>query len=168
MSKLNRIELRREFLNRVLYVMLSRIQKVRGISSRYSEDYNQHRILWDLDECTLDDACDSLMKVQEQYNLGNIDIISDKEGSYGGVCHSIVTFKELMHILLDTELIDPLYVRYAFQRHEAILRLSDKMNRPIHRDTVCMLYRKSDRLWDDKEYYLSSYQTGYVKEGLKL
>ena len=94
-------------------MMFARVQLVVGISSRYSEDFNQHRILWDLDECTLNNACDSLMKVQEQYNLGNIEIISDKEGSYGGVCNNIVSFKELLHILIDTELIDPLFVRYS-------------------------------------------------------
>lgn len=167
MSMLNRIEIRKRFLNRVLYLMFARIQLVSGISSRYSEDYNQHRILWDLDECTLNDACDSLMKVQDWYNLGNIEIISDKENSYGAVCNTIVSFKELLHILIDTELIDPLYVRYAVQRHEAILRLSDKENRPIHREIICKLYRKSDRLQNEQKYYTVAYETGYISKGIK-
>jgi len=167
MSILNRIEIRKRFLNRVLYLMFARVQIVSGISSRYSEDYNQHRILWDLDECTLNQACDSLMKVQEWYNLGNIEIISDKKGSYGAVCNSIVSFKELLHILIDTELIDPLYVRYAVQRHEAIIRLSDKENRPIHRETICRLYRESDRPFNETDYYTVRYETGYIRKGLK-
>ena len=167
MSILNRIEIRKRFLNRVMYLMFARIQIVSGISSRYSEDFNQHRILWDLDECTLNDACNSLMKVQEQYNLGNIEIISDKENSYGAVCHSIVSFKELLHILIDTELIDPVYVRYAIQRHEAILRLSNKEGRLIPRKTICKLHRKSDRLWDEKKYYILSYETGYTRKGIR-
>ena len=167
MSILNRIEIRKRFLNRVMYIMFARVQIVSGISSRYSEDYNQHRILWDLDECTLNQACDSLMKVQNWYDLGNIEIISDKNNSYGAVCNSIVSFKELLHILIDTELIDPLYVRYCVQRHEAILRLSDKENRPIHRETICKLYRKSDRLWDEKKYYTTVYETGYTRKGIR-
>jgi hypothetical protein len=166
---LDRIEFRKRFLNRVLYLMFSRVQIVSGISSQYSDDGEQHRILWDLDECTLDDACDSLMKVQEWYDLGNIEIISDKKGSYGAVCHTIVSFKELLHILIDTELVDQLYLEYVFREHEAVLRLSDKENRPIHRETVCKLYRKSDRQWDEKKYYISKYPTGYIsdKEGLR-
>lgn len=168
MSILNRIEIRKRFLNRVLYMMFARVQLVVGISSRYSEDFNQHRILWDLDECTLNDACDSLMKIQEWYNLGNIEIISDKEGSYGAVCNSIVSFKELLHILIDTELIDPLFVRYALERHEATLRLSDKANRPIHRETICKLYRKSDRPYDESEYYIIPYETGYIRKGIRV
>jgi len=149
-------------------MMFARVQIVSGISSRYSEDYNQHRILWDLDECTLNQACDSLMKVQEWYNLGNIEIISDKEGSYGAVCNSIVSFKELLHILIDTELIDPLFVRYALERHEATLRLTDKVNRPIHRETICRLCRKSDRLYDETEYYTITYETGYTRKGIRV
>jgi hypothetical protein len=168
MSILNRIEIRKRFLNRGLYLIFARVQIVSGISSRYSEDYNQHRILWDLDECTLNQACDSLIKVQDWYNLGNIEIISDKNNSYGAVCHSIVSFKELLHILIDTELIDPLYVRYTIQRHEAVIRLSDKENRPIHRETICKLYRKSDRLWDEKKYYTIRYETGYIRKGIKV
>jgi hypothetical protein len=107
------------------------------------------------------------MKVQEWYNLGNIEIISDKENSYGAVCNTIVSFKELLHILIDTELADPLYTRYCFQRHEAILRLSDKENRPIHRETICRLYRKSDRFCDETKYYTLSYETGYIKRGIR-
>jgi hypothetical protein len=168
MSILNRIEIRKRFLNRVLYVMFARVQIVSGISSRYSEDYNLHRILWDLDSCTLDRAKELLLKIQQQYNLGNIDVISDKEGSYGAICNSIVTFKELIHILVDTELIDPLFVRYCIQRHEAIIRLSDKENRPIHRETVARLYRTSDRFYDEvSNFYKLKYETGYIKEGIR-
>jgi hypothetical protein len=148
--------------------MFARVQIVSGISSRYSEDYNQHRILWDLDQCTLDEAKNSLTKVQQQYDLGNIDIISDKKGSYGAICNTIISFKELLHILIDTDLIDPLYVRYCVQRHEAILRLSDKENRPINRETVARIYRNSNRFHDETgNFYTLKYETGYIREGIR-
>jgi hypothetical protein len=166
---LDRVEIRKEFLNRVMYLMVARIQKVGGISSRINEDYSKHRILWDLDTCSLNEAKDSLRKIQKQYNLGKIYIISDKEKSYGAVCNSIVSFKELLHILIDTDLIDPLYIRYAFQRHEAILRLSDKEGRLIHREIIEELnpVKKDIRPRDDNGYYTVNYQTGYIKKGLR-
>ena len=166
---LDRVEIRKEFLNRVAYLMVARIQKVGGISSRITEDYSKHRVLWDLDRCSLDEAKKSLIKIQNQYNLGKIYIISDKDESYGAVCNTIVSFKELLHILIDTDLIDPLYVRYAFQRHEAILRLSDKEGRLVHREIIEELkpLKKDIRPKDDNGYYTVNYQTGYIKNGLR-
>jgi hypothetical protein len=164
---LDRIEIRKEYFNRVFYLMDARIQKVSGISSRISEDWNIHRVLWDLDSCTEKEAYNSLRKVQKHYNLGDIVIISDKVGSYGAVCNNEVTFKELLHVLIDTELIDPLFVRYAFQRHEAILRLSDKAGRKIHREIIGRLYNKTWRKKNEHEYYTTTYETGYINKGLR-
>lgn len=164
---LDRIEIRKEYFNRVFYLMDARIQKVSGISSRISEDWGIHRVLWDLDNCTEKEAYNSLRKIQAQYKLGDIIVISDKIGSYGAVCNNEVTFKELLHILIDTELIDPLFVRYAFQRHEAILRLSDKAGRQIHRDIIGKLYNKTYRIKNENDYYITSYETGYINKGLK-
>jgi hypothetical protein len=164
---LDRIEFRKEYLNRVFYLMDSRIQRVSGISSRISDDWGIHRILWDLDNCLESEAYNSFRKIQNQYTLGDIIILSDKAGSYGGVCNNEVTFKELLHILIDTDLIDPLFVRYAFQRHEAILRLSDKQNRPIHRRIIGTLYNKTYRKINECDYYTTTYQTGYSSDRLR-
>ncbi len=74
-----------------------------------------------------------------------------------------------MHILIDTELIDPLFVRYAFQRHEAILRLSNKEDRTNNRDTIYEIYNnKSDRPTSEHTFYTLFYETGYSKKGLRL
>jgi hypothetical protein len=105
--------------------------------------------------------------VNNKYNLGKIYIISDKLGSYGAVCNSVVTFKELLHILIDTDLIDPLYVRYTFQRHEAILRLSDKEDRPIHREIIAELNFLTDREVNETDYMDVDYETGYIKHGIR-
>jgi len=164
---LDRIEIRKRYLNRVFYMMDSRIQIVHGISSRISDDWGIHRILWDLDNCSQGDAYNSLRKVQGKYSLGDILILSDKVGSYGAVCNIEVTFKELLHILIDTELIDPLFVRYAFQRHEAILRLSDKEGRKIHREVIGTLFNSTYRKKNECDYYLTSYETGVINRGFR-
>jgi len=164
---LDRIEFRKEYFNRVFYLMDARIQKVSGISSRISDDWGIHRVLWDLDNCTEVEAYNSLRRIQNQYKLGDIIVISDKVGSYGAVCNYEVTFRELLHILIDTELIDPLFVRYAFQRHEAILRLSDKAGRQIHRNIIGKLYNETHRIKNEHDYYITSYETGYINKGLR-
>ena len=139
-----------------------------GISSRLDDTYLNHRILWDLDDCTYEQAIKSLSDVQQQYNLGCINIISDKNKSYGAVCNTIVSFKELLHILIDTQFIDEIYVMYALRRMEAILRLSDKEGRLMHRDVILKLYNKSDRLENNEDFYILNYETGFIKNGLKL
>lgn len=164
---LDRVELRRRFLNRVAYVLFARVQIVAGISSRVGGDWEKHRVLWDLDSCGYEQAIKSLSDVQARYGLGRIYIISDKERSYGAVCNNVVSFRDLIHILLDTDLIDPLFVRYALQRHEAILRLSDKENRPIHREIITELHAPSDRPYDEREFTTVEYETGYIKEGIR-
>lgn len=164
---LDRLEFRHEYLNRVFYLMDARIQWVSGISSRISDDWNIHRVLWDLDNCTEGEAYNSLRKVQRQYSLRDIIVLSDKIGSYGAVCNIEVTFKELLHILIDTDLIDPLFVRYAFQRHEAILRLSDKRGRRIHREIISTIHNKTNRKINDIDYYITRYQTGISGRGLR-
>lgn len=164
---LDRIEFRKRYFNRVFYFMDARVQIVGGISSRISDDWNIHRILWDLDNCSKDDAYNSLRKVQKQYKLGDIIVISDKERSYGAICNYEVTFKELLHILIDTELIDPLFVRYAFQRHEAILRLSDKEGRKMHREVIGTLFNKTYRKKNECDYFPTTYETGYINRGLR-
>lgn len=164
---LDRVEVRSRFLNRVAYLLFARVQIVEGISSRLGEDYFKHRILWDLDDCTLSEALHALRKVQLSYNLGDIHILSDKDNSYGAVCNTIVDFKEYLKILIDTDLIDPLFTRYALQRHEGILRLSDKENRPIKRDEVLNIPNKTLRESDENGYYIVKYETGYIKKGIR-
>jgi hypothetical protein len=163
---LDRLEFRFRYLNRVHYMLDARVQIVKGISSRITEDYSVHRVLWDLDSCIEHDAINSLRKIQKEYDLGKIYILSDKVGSYGAICNNEITFKELLHILIDTDLIDPLFVRYALQRHEAILRMGDKENRPIHRDIICELNNRSYRPYNDNAFYIVPYETGYIKKGI--
>lgn len=164
---LDRIEIRKRYLNRVLYVLDARIQKVGGISSRLNEDYTKHRILWDLDECSFEEAISSFSDIQIKYNLNEISIISDKDKSYGGVCNTEVSFRELLHILIDTELIDPLYVRYTLTRHEAILRLSNKEGKLEDRRIICELKSDSNRKINNKDFYTVEYETGYSRHGIK-
>jgi hypothetical protein len=164
---LDRVEVRKRFLNRVLYFMFARVQIVKGVTSCINEKKQVHRILWDLDDCTQNEAFNSLRKIQRQYKLGDIIIISDKDRSYGAICNNEVTFKELLHILIDTDLIDPLYVRYAFQRHEAILRISDKVGRPIHRERIGTLFNKTNRKVNETDYEVVDYETGYIKHGIR-
>lgn len=164
---LDRVELRFRFLNRVHYILDARIQIVKGISSRINNDYNDHRILWDLDNCEFNEALEALNKIQDSYNLGKIYIFSDKEKSYGAICNTVVSFREYLKILIDTDLIDPLFTRYALQRHEGILRLSNKEGRPLPRETIHTIHSESGRLENHNDFVITSYETGYIKRGIR-
>lgn len=166
--ELNNIMIRKKIFNIIFFMFMSRTQIVEGITSRVNGDWDRHRILWDLDNCHLEDAYKALIKVAIKYDLGKIYIISDKNGSYGAVCNSVVSFKELIHILIDTDLIDPLYIRYTFQRKEAILRLSNKIGRFKDREIIGELNFHSDREEDNNDFSIVAYETGLSKKCRKF
>ena len=79
--------------------MISHTQTLEGITSLVSKEENKHIPMWDLDNCTLDEAKKTLKSVQKKYKLSHIYLISDKEGSYRALCFSQVDFKTFCKML---------------------------------------------------------------------
>jgi hypothetical protein len=110
------------------YATIGRVQVVTGISSKVGP--NQHAVFWDFDDSTLDDVINVLHETQLNYMLDEINIFSDKPGSYRAICYTVVTFKELIKILADTPGVDDVFLIKTAQKGQATLRLSPKLGRP--------------------------------------
>jgi hypothetical protein len=158
--KLGSLEFRKDVRGHIFYFAYFHSQRVGGITSRINDNWDNHRILLDFDDCELKDVKKSIIDLHKKYDFGLINIISDKFGSYGAVCNTVISFKEYMRMLIDTEYIDPLYVKYTLERHEAILRLSDKKGRELHRDIIYKMKFNSHRPMDNSNYMLIDYDTG--------
>lgn len=119
------------------FAMLSRSQKIEGITSRvYDENgkpTNKHYVFFDIEGISLEEAKKTLKKIQQKYGLSNIYLTTDNNGkTYRGWCWSIVTFSTYRKILIDSEnIIDNGFDFYTNKRKEATLRLSQKEGRPF-------------------------------------
>jgi len=139
------------------FSMLSRSQKIEGITSRVYDQNgkptNNHYIFWDLENASLEQIKKTLKKVQTRYSLGNIQLTSDNNGkTYRGWCFSIVTFETYIKILVDSlNIIDYGFFYYTIKRKEATLRLSQKEGRPFQTCT------------DTIESFSVPYPTGIMK-----
>lgn len=114
--------------------MLAKTQKLEGVTSRtFNDDDGEpdefHLPMWDLDNCTLKEAKQSLNYVQKKYRLSNIYITSDREGSYRAWCYTKVDLSTFLHILLDTKNLDYSFLYYTVKRKRATLRSNTKKGR---------------------------------------
>lgn len=140
-----------------IFVMISTTQAVKGISS-LQED-GTHIILWDLDNCTEEEAILDLYNVQQQYNLGEIFILSDKQKSFRAICFTRVSYKNLLRILLDTVNLDKGYFDYTVKRHKATLRLIEKIDR--EKQEIFSLAGRKEKI--PENFQLVFYETGLDK-----
>jgi hypothetical protein len=143
--------------------MISPTQTLEGVSSLLPD--GKHMIFWDLENCPLAQAEETLRKVQRQYNLSHIYLVSDSEGSYRAWCFSKVDLKTFLHILLDTEHLDYNFLYYTFKRQKATLRVSNKRNRQSHR-LISVLKSFPEPIPSRMEKVV--YDTGLQKQGISV
>lgn len=67
--------------------------------------------------------------MQLKYNLGKIEVISDKEGSYHAVCFTIVDYPTLLKILANSDGVDVGFLQWTARLGQAAIRLSPKKDR---------------------------------------
>jgi len=145
-----------------VFFMISKTQTLEGVTSKVGED--EHIILWDLENCTLEQAKQTLADVQYKYRLGDIYITSDCEGSYRAWCFSRRPFKEYLKILLDTEHLDWNFFWWTVRRGQATLRTSNKQGRPPQK-VVAYLKGYEPTEFPDKMVHVL-YDTGLEKRGV--
>jgi hypothetical protein len=90
-------------------------------------------VLFDLDKkkYDLNQIKEFLRKIQQKYDLSNIYILSDKEGSYRAWCFSQVEFPTYIRILADSlEIIDYNFFYWMVHQSKSTLRISPKIDRP--------------------------------------
>lgn len=111
-----------------IFTNIAQVQTLKGITSKVG---NKHFILWDIENVSLHKAVNVLTKIQKKWKLSNIYITSDKESSYHAFCYSLVSFKTMLKILLDsTSIIDWSFFVWTCHRKASTIRLSNKKNRP--------------------------------------
>lgn len=93
----------------------------------------KHIVMWDLENCSLKQAKETLRKIQKEYCLSDVFIVTDSEGSYRAWCFSKVDFKFFLKILLETEFLDWNFFYWTVTRGKATLRTNSKKNREPQR-----------------------------------
>lgn len=160
---MTRFNFRARIGNTTFFFMLAKTQTLEGVTSLQHDD--EHVVMWDLEKCTLEQAEETLRKVQRKYELSNIYVASDAEGSYRAWCFSKVDYKTFLHILLDTDYLDPIFFDYTVKRKKATLRTSDKKDRPSQ-ELVSVLGSYPAPIPETWEKV--TYDTGLVKRGRSI
>lgn len=161
-SLLNRINFRLKWRGWTFYSMLAKTQECLGITSKLGEDV--HFPLWDLDDCTLEQAVATLEAVQEKYGLGEISVYSDRDDGFLAACFTRMSFNRMLRVLIDTDYLDPMHLSYTARRGAATVRVRTKPGRPPLR-VVAVLPGTQD--YPGAIRY-AVYDTGVIKGGLWL
>ena len=101
-----RINFRLRFGTFTFFGMLSKTQKLEGITSKVIGEQDKHYPFFDLENCLLSQAESTLKKIQENYNMSNIYIESDFPRSFRAICFDKVSFKKYLKMLLDIDYSD--------------------------------------------------------------
>jgi hypothetical protein len=141
-------------------------QWLNGVTSLIPKTKGLHIILVEFDDISLQKVIEALITVQDDYGLSNWYVFSDKEGSYRAFCFTIVTFPLLMHILVDTNYVDKVYVGYTWNRGKATLRTSRKWGRLAKQELVAFVESFFEPV--PKPYERVLYQTGITKKGIEF
>jgi hypothetical protein len=143
-------------------MLFLRTQVTKGMSNEVVNEPDKYYIFWDLDNCSLEQAEQTLSDVQINHKLADIFIVSDKINSYRGFCFSKRNFKTFIDILFDTKYVDYSFISWTVRRHKAILRTASKLNRPTQQEVVAKLegYEKYEL---PKERIKEIYETCYGK-----
>lgn len=149
-----------------LFIMLSEVQNLEGMSSLLPN--GKHLVFFDLENCTLQQVIEVLMKVQISYNLSNIFIVSDKERSFRAWCYTQVDFDIYLEILGKVKrhgILDWNFYKWTADRGYATLRTDNKKGR-LPQELLCTL--KTYSVPKPKSVKQVIYGTGVQKSGLTL
>jgi hypothetical protein len=143
--------------------MISKTQTLKGITSTVNKKEHLHYIFWDLESCTLEQAEQTLKKVQQEFCLSNIYITSDLDKSYRAWCFSQRKWLEYLHILLHTDYVDYGFWIWTVRRGEATLRISKKDKRDYQ--NLISVIEGYDKVDLPQKINVIMYDTGIEKKG---
>lgn len=158
-----RLHLRIKLHNLTVFGMLSSTQRLYGITNKIGKD--KYFILWDMEDCTLEECLNELNKIQYIHSLGEIFITSDHERSFHAWCYNIVNFRKFLSIVCDTKYCDWNFIRWSVVRGQATIRTSQKKNRPKQR-LVATIWGKHNEIVQSPNRVI--YDTGIDKRGMVL
>jgi hypothetical protein len=162
-----RLNFRLKIGSLTFFSMIAKTQILEGVDSRVIDSQkDENYVFWDLENCTLHKAEETLKTVQNKYGLSHIYIVSDLENSYRAWCFSKVTFKTFLAILIDSlDIIDYNFFYYTVKRRKATLRTDRKKDRPSQK-VVSVL--QSFAVEFPKMMERVVYDTGLEKRGFSL
>jgi predicted aldo/keto reductase-like oxidoreductase len=146
--------------------MLSLTQKMFGVNSIADKIENLHYVFWDMDNCTLEQAEETLECIQTKYKLSDIFICSDWENSFRAWCFSKVDYNTMLKILLETRYVDKGFFRYAVTNNKATLRTSDKEGREQKQEIVSILRTYPQPIPETFNY--KEYDTSLGKKSINI
>ncbi len=111
-----------------LRMYFSRLEKRQGACSQIFTDNDKHILLWDFDNTPIGEIEQSLITVQQIYNLPPIYIISSSPYSYHAYCFTARPFREVIHILSAIPQVDLYYLRLGMVRGYYTLRITPRQN----------------------------------------
>jgi hypothetical protein len=163
-----RINFRIKILDRLtVFFMISGTQTLEGVTSKVvtePEEKHLHYIFFDLEKCGLTEIVKKLGKIQRDFKLGDIFILSDAEGSYRAWCYSKRQWITYLHILIHSfPLLDYGFWVWTVRRGAATLRTSNKIRRPRQK-LVAVLKGYEPTMIPEKLEYVR-YDTGIEKRG---
>jgi len=159
-----RINIRVKIKNYTVFFMLSKTQRLKGITSKVVKGKDKHYIFWDLENCTKLRAIQTLKTVQKEFRLGMIFLLSDCPKSYRAFCFSQRTFKEFLHILLHTNYVDWNFIYWTIQRGSATLRTSQKEGREPQ--LIKAILTGYEKVYIPQDVIKVIYDTGNEKRGI--
>jgi hypothetical protein len=164
-----RISFRMNILRLTIFFMVSETQVLEGVTSKVvtePEEKHLHYIFFDLDCGSLEEVMQLLGEIQREFRLGDIYIVSDREGSYRAWCWSVRPWITYMHILihaLEAELLDYGFWVWTVRRGAATLRTSNKVGRSQQKCVAMLKGYESTVIPEKLEHVL--YDTGIEKKG---
>jgi hypothetical protein len=130
------------------------------------EEKHLHYVFWDLDNCTLNEAIEVLRKIQFDFKLGDIFILSDAEKSFRAWCWSKRPWITYLHVLIHTleaGILDYGFWVWTVRRGSATLRTSDKIDRENQKLVAILKGYEPTTLAEKLTYVI--YDTGIEKRG---
>jgi hypothetical protein len=148
------------------FVMIAKTQTLEGITSLQRD--GKHIVMWDLENCTLRQIKKLLKKIQKNYGLSDIKVVTDNDKTYRAWCFSKVDFIILLKILVDSlSILDYNFFYYTVKRRKATLRTGTKKGRSAQR-VVCVLKSHSCSIDCDVVGERVVYDTGLEKRGRSI
>ena len=161
-----RVNLILKVKNITIFGMISTTQRIMGITSKIKGSFDSHHVFWDMEGCSLEECIAELERIKKEYNLRkNIYIMSDKEGSYRAFCLEPKSLREMTRIVVSTDYVDWLFIRYTIGRGKATLRLSGKEGR--ERNRIVHVIRAEPEIMPLKTERVI-YDTGTTKEAIEI
>lgn len=146
--------------------MLSHTQTCEGVTSLQRD--GTHTPFFDIENCSLNEAENTLIELQSKYHLPDIFLTSDIERSYRSWCYALVKFTDYLRMMLDlydAGVLDWNFFYWTVEQGKSTLRVNNKIDRPPQK-IVSVLESYSVPIPKSCEKVI--YDTGIEKRGLTV